>query len=132
MGTPSRRIWAGRVMAAALAAACLAGGLELPVRASELEEDHRLSMEFVTPHTKWAQPYAGGKTRVLVFINGGQGKLGTLPREIIELKQRFDLDAAAVYWVRTLDTKDEDWLHAEAGVERMLELLGRPWDCYVL
>ena len=54
MNTPDRRSWAGRVMTGALAAACLAGWLELPVRASELEEDHRLSMEFVTPHTKWA------------------------------------------------------------------------------
>ena len=43
-------------MAVALAAACLCGLLELTVRASELEEDHRLSMEFVTPHTKWANP----------------------------------------------------------------------------
>jgi len=124
-------------MAAALAAACLGGRLELPVRASELEEDHRLSMEFVTPHTKWAQPYAGGTTRVLVFIDGDGLKhpslpYGTRPREIIELKQRFDLDAAAVYWVRILDKKDEEWLHGTNGVERMLGLLDQPWDCYVL
>jgi len=141
MGTPGRRSWAGRAMAAAVAAACLAGWLKLPVRASELEEDHRLSMEFVTPHTKWAQPYAGGKTRVLVFIDGDNHRhpslpFGTLPREIIELKQRFDLDAAAVYWVSSLghpSTRPKDhWLHGEAGVERMLKLLGQPWDCYVL
>ncbi len=118
-------------MAAALAAACLGGRLELPVRASELEEDHRLSMEFVTPHTKWAQPYAQGKTRVLVFINGGTEKLGTLARETIELKQRFDLDAAAVYTILPFRAK-ERWLHGEAGVERLLELLDQPWDCYVL
>jgi hypothetical protein len=117
-------------LAAALAAACLGGRLELPVRASELEEDHRLSMEFVTPHTKWAQPYAGGKTRVLVFISGGIGPRGTLPRETIELKQRFDLEADAVYWIN-IDRK-EDWLHHEAGVERMLKLLDQSWDCYVL
>ena len=132
MNTSVQRIWTGRVMAAVLAAACLGGRLELSVRASEieLEEDHRLSMEFVTPHTKWAQPYAGGKTRVLVFINGGTYKTGTLPREIIELKQRFDLDAAAVYWLHTYE--DDRWLHGEAGVERMLKLLDQPWDCYVL
>jgi hypothetical protein len=39
---------------------------------------------------------------VLVFIDGDGIKhwsqpYGTLPREIIELKQRFELDAAAVY-----------------------------------
>ena len=139
MGAPDRRIRAGRVMAAVLTAVCLAGLPALPVRASEseLEEDHRLSMEFVTPHTKWAQPYAGGKTRVLVFIDGDNTKLpslpfGTLPREIIELKQRFDLDAAAVYWIRTIGTSKQDWLHHEAGVERMLKLLDQPWDCYLL
>jgi hypothetical protein len=137
MGIPGQKRLTGRSIAAALAAACLTGGLALPVRASEVEEDHRLSMEFVTPHTKWAQPYAGGKTRVLVFINGGNSHggnfgLGTMPREIIELKQRFDLDAAAVYWIRTVDSTHAEWLHGEAGVERMLELLGRPWDCYVL
>ncbi len=141
MGTPRRRSWAGRVMAPALAAVCLAGWLELPLRASELEEDHRLSMEFVTPHTKWAQPYAGGTTRVLVFIDGDNDRhpslpFGTLPRETIELKQRFDLEAAAVYWICSLghpSTRPEDhWLHHEAGVERMLKLLAEPWDCYVL
>ena len=116
MGTSGRRRLAGRAIALALAAACLGGRLELPVRASEseLEEDHRLSMEFVTPHTKWAQPYAGGKTRVLVFISGGIGPRGTLPRETIELKQRFDLEAAAVYWIN-IDRK-EGWLHRQIGV----------------
>jgi beta-galactosidase len=110
----------------------------MPLRASELEEVHQLSMEFVTPHTKWAQPYAGGKTRVLVFINGDNSRhwaepYGTLPRETIELKQRFDLDAAAVYWVRPSGPRaKEHWLHGEAGVERMLNLLDQPWDCYVL
>ena len=133
MDTPSQRRWVGRAVVVALGTACFAGWLALPVRASELEEDHQLSMEFVTPHTKWAQPYAGGKTRVLVFIDSGSGgryEFGTLPREIIELKQRFDLDAAAVYWIRI--NGKERWLHGEAGVERILELLDRPWDCYVL
>ena len=141
MSIPDQRWWVGRTMAAVLATACLGGGLALPLRASELEEDHRLSMEFVTPHTKWAQPYAGGKTRVLVFIDGDSKDhsdlpYGTLPREIIELKQRFDLDAAAVYWITTLGHPSlrpkDHWLHGEIGVNRMLNLLAQPWDCYVL
>jgi hypothetical protein len=30
-----------------------------------LENEHILSMEFETPQTQWAKPYAKGKTRVL-------------------------------------------------------------------
>ena len=33
-----------------------------------LKMEHNLSMEFETPHTKWAQPYAGGKIRVFFFF----------------------------------------------------------------
>ena len=47
---------------------CLIGSCAVGARASELAEDHTLSMEFVTPHTAWAKPYAGGRTRVRVFI----------------------------------------------------------------
>jgi len=141
MGTAGQNKLVGRAMVAGLAIACLRSRLELAVRASELEEDHRLSMEFVTPHTKWAQPYAAGKTRMLVFIDGDSLDhpdlpYGTLPREIIELKQRFDLDAASVYWITSLghpSTRPKDhWLHRQVGIERMLNLLGQPWDCYVL
>lgn len=95
--------------------------------ADELEEDHLLSMEFETPHTKWAKPYARGKMRVLFFCNGR----GTVPREIVELKQRFDFDAEAVYWARIVDTSKSQWHGGELGVARMLRLLERPFDCYV-
>ncbi len=115
-------------MVKGLLSACLIGSLAIAVQASELEDDHRLSMDFVTPHTAWAKPYAGGKTRVLVFINGR----GTLPREIIELKQRFDLDAASVYWIRVIDYGNYKWLHGDAGIQRMEKLLDQPWDCYVM
>ena len=127
MRAPNRSQDSSR-MVKGLLAACLIGSLAIAVRASELEEDHTLSMEFVTPHTRWAKPYAGGKTRVLVFINGR----GTLPREIIELKQRLDLDAASVYWIRVIDYGNYKWLHGEAGIRRMGKLLDQPWDCYVM
>ena len=129
MHKPSRRVgpwWRGFVW---VAAACLAGASGAATAAmSEIEEDHTLSMAFQTPHTAWAKPYALGPTRVLVFINGR----GTLPREVIELKQRFDLDAASVYWIRVIDTTRERWLHGEVGIKRMVRLLGRRWDCFVM
>ena len=32
--------------------------------ADELDDDHALSLDFQTPHTDWAQPYALGPLRV--------------------------------------------------------------------
>jgi len=93
----------------------------------ELEVDHALTFEFKTPHTPWARPYAHGRTRVLFFTNGR----GTTPRECVELMERFDLDARAVFWARIIDSTKEHWHGGELGRQRMLELLGRKWDCYV-
>jgi len=42
--------------------------------------------EVVTPHVKWAKPYAGGKTRVLVLAPRWR------QRETVELAQRFDIE----------------------------------------
>ena len=58
-----------------------------------LQVEHELSLAFETPHTKWAKPYALGKIRVLFFTAQFQGS--TYTREIIELMQRFDLEADA-------------------------------------
>lgn len=93
----------------------------------ELEVDHNVNSEFVTPHTKWAQPYALGKTRALFFVRGH----GVLPREVIELKQRFDLDPQMVFWARIVDSSQEQWHGAENGVRRMMRLLGQKWDVFV-
>lgn len=78
--------------------ACTARGQDM----AELEVDHALTFDFATPHTKWAQPYALGKVRVLFFADGR----GTNPRECAELMQRFDLDAQAVFWARIVDSND--------------------------
>ena len=37
---------------------------------AELEVDHNVNSDLVTPHTAWATPYALGKTRALFFVNG--------------------------------------------------------------
>ncbi|MBM4081629.1 MAG: hypothetical protein FJ278_18135, partial [Planctomycetes bacterium] len=67
---------------------------------AEIEAEHNVVSEFVTPHTAWAKPYALGKTRALFFVRGH----GTDPREVCELMQRFDLDAKMVFWARIVDT----------------------------
>lgn len=94
---------------------------------AELEVDHGVNSDFVTPHTAWAKPYVQGKTRVLFFLNGR----GMVPREVIELKQRFDLEPQMVFWARIVDSTVDHWHGAENGVRRMERLLNQKWDAYV-
>ena len=105
-------------------ARCLAEG-ELTME--ELEVDHALTFDFPTPHTPWARPYAGGRIRVLFFTDGR----GTHPRECVELIERFDIEGAAVFWARIVDTSRSHWHGGETGLHRMLKLLEQEWDCFV-
>jgi hypothetical protein len=99
-------------------------GLNLP--AEEVEEDHVLSPEFETPHTEWAKPY-GRKCRVFYFSSGRD----THAREIIELMQRFPIEADAVYWTVIVDTPEWQWHGGEAGLKRIYRLLENDYDCYI-
>jgi hypothetical protein len=120
----------GRSVIRAMLAFLCSTLLSLAARAQdreELELDHALSFDFTTPHTDWATPYARGATRVLFFTNGR----GTAPRHCVELMQRFDLKAEAVFWVRIIDSTEEQWHGGRLGEERMLKLLEQEWDCFV-
>ncbi len=112
---------------AAIAIALLVAACACAQDMAELEVDHALTFEFETPHTDWAAPYAGESTRVLVFCNGR----GTVPRHIVELMQRFEVEAEAVFWIRVIDYGNEQWLGGETGVARMMQLLEEDWDVYV-
>ncbi len=94
---------------------------------AELEVDHSVNSEFVTPHTDWATPYALGTLRVLFFTNGR----GTAGREVVELKQRFDFDPQMIFWSIIQDTTTEQWHGGENGVRRMAALLSQKWDAFV-
>lgn len=94
---------------------------------TELETDHQLTFELSTPHTKWARPYAGGKCRVLFFADGR----GTQPREAVELMQRFDIEARAVFLANVGESTVTGWLGGDLGERRMLALLREHWDCIV-
>ncbi len=94
---------------------------------SEVELDHNVKSEFVTPHTDWGSPWAQGPARVLFFVNGR----GTAAREVIELGQRFDIDAQMVFWGRLVDTSRDDWHGGEEGLQRIDRLLGEEWDAFV-
>jgi len=50
-----------------------------------------ISMDYETPHVKWARPYLGGKTKALVLLDG------RYQREVIELAQRMDLEFDSTY-----------------------------------
>ena len=94
---------------------------------SQLEIEQTLSMEFETPHTDWAQPYVGGTVRALCFTFGR----GTKARWIVELMQRFEVDATAAYWTQVVDTPRTEWLGGDAGERRILRLLEEEWDCFI-
>jgi len=98
---------------------------------SELEEDHELSMDYATPHTDWAQPYFLGKTRVLYFGWGFGPGHGTDTRDLIELMQRFDIEAVAAFYAQLCDSPQTGWHGGAAGVRRLLRLLEKPYDCFI-
>ncbi len=105
----------------------LAGAIGFAQDMAELEVDHALTFDFETPHTDWAQPYALGKTRVLFFTDGH----GTNPRECVEVMQRFDIEAEAVFSARPAGPDTSHWHGGEVGERRMLSLLKEHRDCFV-
>jgi len=115
------------LQAAVLMLLALLSGVAPGQDMTELEIDHALTFDFPTPHTKWARPYAVGKMRVLFFTDG----TGTNPRECVELMQRFDIDAQAVFRAQIVDSNESHWHGGELGERRMLNLLDEKWDCFV-
>ncbi len=82
----------------------LAFGLSLLVRpmpaeelpAEVLEAANALPVDFDTPHTKWAKPYAQGPLRVLFFAQMNTDVNVGPTRYAVELMRRFDLEGDAV------------------------------------
>ncbi len=118
------------MMGRTLTAACLLLAAGVPAaadKAEELELEHRLTTEYATPHVRWGRPWAAGRTRVLLLCNGR----GTVPRQGIELMQRFDVTVDAVFWARIQDTDREGWHGGKAGLRRMRRLAAKPYDVVV-
>ncbi len=88
-----------------------------------IDEEQSLRMDYLTPHTAWARPYAQGVTRVLFFSDFRHSQA----REIIELMERFEVKADAVYYSRL----GKAWHGEQAGIERCLKLLEQPYDVYL-
>ncbi|MCB9770200.1 MAG: hypothetical protein H6752_18535, partial [Candidatus Omnitrophica bacterium] len=107
---------------------------ERPVPENLIEINNDLSMAFETPHTKWAKPYALGSIRILFMAPWYQGS--TDGREMIELMQRFDLDAYAFHILggNTLaGDGDPRWYKdPEAGTKRFNRLTEEPFDVFFI
>ena len=103
--------------------------------ADEVEEDHSLASKHVTPHKPWGRGYAGGPVRALFFVHAGHSSgewndIGPRLREVVELAQRFDLQAEAILFGGAGDA----WgFHGQKlGEKRAERLLARPHELYVI
>jgi len=112
----------------------------LPVRADttaqEVEEASSLESSLVTPHKPWGRDYASGPVRALFFIytgpyEGAWEDTRTRVREVVELGQRFDLQADAVLFC---GKGEGPWVFhgLKLGEERARRLLEEPYELYVI
>lgn len=104
--------------------------------AQEVELEHSLKTSLVTPHFQWAKGYVKGPIRALFFIYSGSydgtwADEGTRLREVIELSQRFDVNADAVYFGGSGDKK-WDFHGNKFGADRAEKLLQKPYQLYVI
>ncbi len=104
--------------------------------AREVEEDNSLATTLVTPHKAWARGYARGPVRALFFVyhgpyDGSWSDEGTRLREVVELAQRFDLQADAAFFG---GSGNQPWeFHGgKLGQERAERLLAKPYQLYVI
>ena len=84
-----------------------------------------LDVPFETPHTDWAQPYAGGKIRVLFFTGKVPKTMLGVTRYVVETQQRFDIEADVVLMAGGV-------FGGAAAEQRMFRLIETPYDCYVM
>ena len=85
-----------------------------------------LSTNFATPHVQWARPLPDGPVRAL-FVIHISGQPAANPRGIVELMQRFDLEAEVVY----ADARYGVVCGEDQGVERLSDLLEKEYDVFV-
>jgi hypothetical protein len=92
-----------------------------------------LSTNFATPHVKWAQPLPGGPVRAL-FVIHISGQPATNPRGVVELMQRFDLEAEVVYADARYSVICGEEAAAKGGAEgvkRLADLMKKEYDVFV-
>ena len=90
----------------------------------DIDADPVVRVEPETPHGFELKPYAKGKIKALVFVDGWK----TAPREIAELAQRFDTDIDLVYVTQVAGRTQVYPGHGEQRLDRLLE---KDHDVYV-
>ncbi|HID07072.1 MAG TPA: hypothetical protein EYP10_07975, partial [Armatimonadetes bacterium] len=97
----------------------------------ELEQEHDLQSTYVTPHVVWGKRWVMGVVRALFFVTGRGGNHGTFTsmdcavREVVEVLQRFDVDAELVCMQSNL-------LHqGKWGEQRLRRLIRNQYDVFV-
>lgn len=124
--------WTPALLAAALLAAGVAAA---DTNAAEVELEHSLQTRLVTPHEDWSRGYVRGPIRALCFVymgayDGTWADEGTRLREVVELGERFDLQADAVYYGGS--GARWDFHGNKLGADRAERLLSKPYQLYVL
>jgi len=95
---------------------------------ADIERYSKLMTDYVTPHTPWARPNAGGTLRGYCLIyTPSEGAL-TNAREAIELMQRLDmkLDTSYLY-----EYYNQHWFGGDAGIRRIGRLMANSYDVYI-
>jgi len=96
-------------------------------------EWHTLTDQVVTPHTKWAKPYAGGALRVLSMMPRWQ------QRWTVELAQRMSVKYDTVMFAKHSSLGRDSWVVDADGdpallrpLDDALAKLAKPLDCIVV
>jgi len=92
-----------------------------------LPDDYQPSREVVTPHVRWARPWAGGKVRILAPMHH------RVLRQLVELAQRADIDYETVAMDTTAKKMSSAEVHLlttrlNAARYDVLVLTGSDWN----
>lgn len=107
----------------------------LPLCAHAWEDSDRaieawsaLSDSYMTPHTEWARPYAGGRLRILYAVASPEEGMSARAREVVELRQRLDAEIDVLYEINFYGA---NWFGGLAGTRRVSRLLDKAYDVYI-
>lgn len=89
-----------------------------------VEADHVYTLDFETPHLRWARPLPGGPVHALFFVRAK----GSGAREVAEIAQRLDLDFDVVYY----DSGGAQVEDGPTGMARALRLIRAGADVFIL
>ena len=132
-----KRCTFAKVMCLVTMLVCCAGLTWADATAREVEEDNSLASSLVTPHKEWGRGYVGGPVRALFFVytgpyDGTWEDTGTRVREVVELRERYDLRTDGVLFCGPDPGAKWHFHGGKLGEERAERLLEKPYQLYVI